>query len=341
MQVHSKEGKQSAEAPATRLQRAGVQFALTPGVEPHWLHHAEVLHLQRWAGNESVSSLLQLQRAPDVHAAAPGSSVSVDVVEGDIRSNKSLYLNGLIAAANRFIVAAHAELEAEKIEDTSRLWIGFGKALVSLALPLLYQVVLLNPVGMALFVGTVSLLMDPALDSLKGKSKEPDLEKAITDYFIGPLGSVFAAIDGIDSKTAAADALERHKEIDAVQLRIAISRELFQPEALEGYEVKAAKVNAHANDAMMRLWSLQTVADRAQAAFLAHASPGDDMTAYLDELMKVFPDSVEKMEKYMPERHHYWFGEKNHHGKEYAQFKRDIKTLAQLTSRAEFGTALL
>jgi hypothetical protein len=212
--------------------------------------------------------------------------------------------------------------------------------LVSLPLPLLYQLTLLNPVGMGLIVATFSLLMDPALDAPKGKSKEPAIEEAILKYFIGPNG-VAGAVDKIDNKTAAADALARHKETGAEQLRIAISRELFQPEVLEGYDVKEARVTAHAYDAMMRLWTLQTVADRAQAAFLAASADNGDFNAYLDELMKVFPDSIEKMKEYMPERHHYWFGETNHHGKEHAQFKRDVRILAQLTSRAEFGTALL
>ena len=300
-----------------------------------------ILHLQRAAGNHAVSRLLARQRAPS--GAAPAVAPGVEaVVEQDITANKALFLAGLNSAATRFGADVHAQLEAEKVENHEALWVNFGMALASLAMPLLCPIVGLNPVGLGLILGTFKLTMDPALNDPE-KATEAALEKAVTDYVIGPTGSIAAGINSVDSKAAASTLVARHKEPTSDQARIAVAQELFQSDVLVGYQIRAEKVNAHVHDGMMRMWNLQTVGARAYEAFgakCAGAVCGDDaVIAFAQKAFEVFPDLLDKMNEYMPERYDYWH--KRHwrlNSFDIHPFERDINILAQEVSSKEFGT---
>src|SRR5205823_10215092 len=115
----------------------------------------------------------------------------------------------------------------------------------------------LNPVGIGLIVGTFYMIADPALQGGKGKPKESAIEKAVIDYFIADTGSVAAAVDTINNRAAAKGAVARHNEPTSDQMRVAIAQEVFQQDVLEGYDVKAERVNAHAHEQRMRMWSLE------------------------------------------------------------------------------------
>ena len=264
------------------------------------------------------------------------------IVEQDIRANKALFLVGLDQAAIRFGRDVPAQLEAEKVEDREGLWVNFGMALVSLAMPLLCPIVGLNPVGIGLILGTFKLTMDPALQDPK-KATEAALEKAITDYVIAPTGSIAAGINSVNSKTAASTLVGRHKEPTSDQARIAVAQELFQPDVLDGYEVKAEKVNDHVHGEMMRMWNLQTVGARAGEAFGAECVMGvcgpDAVTAFVNKTAEVFPDFLDKMSEHMPERYDYWKKRKwRLNSFDISPFKQDINILAQIVSSKEFGT---